>query len=53
METSMPILSAAERNYLSVRKAQKAYYRRKNPDPKPRGRPRKVVAEVEVVPKEV
>jgi hypothetical protein len=43
-----PSLSVAERYYLSMRKAQKEYYKRKNPNPKPRGRPRKVTEEVKV-----
>lgn len=35
-------LTPAERHYLSLKKAQAAYHRRKNPNPKPRGRPPKV-----------
>lgn len=41
MET--PEKTTAEKHYANVRKAQKEYYRRKNPNPKPRGRPPKVV----------
>jgi len=43
METSQTIEAIALRNYESVRRAQKAYWRRKNPNPNPRGRPKKVV----------
>lgn len=35
-------MTPAERLYENVRKAQAAYWRRKNPNPKPRGRPKKV-----------
>lgn len=38
----VPTLTPAERHYLALKKAQAAYHRRKNPNPKPRGRPRKV-----------
>jgi hypothetical protein len=34
-------MTPAERLYENVRKAQAAYWRRKNPNPKPRGRPKK------------
>jgi hypothetical protein len=40
-----PILTAAERHYEAVKRASRAYYRRQHPNPKPRGRPRKVVPE--------
>jgi len=33
--------TAAERHYENLRKAQAAYWKRKNPNPKPRGRPKK------------
>jgi hypothetical protein len=36
------VLTPAERHYLSLKKAQAAYHRRKNPNPKPVGRPRKL-----------
>lgn len=36
-------MSPAERHYLALKKAQAAYHRRKNPNPKPRGRPPKNV----------
>ena len=39
----------AQKHYEAMKKAQKAYYQRKNPNPKPRGRPKKVVAVVETV----
>lgn len=45
METTAPTLSAAERHYEAVKRANKAYYNRKHPNPRPRGRPKKVVAE--------
>lgn len=35
-------LTPAERHYLALKKAQKAYYERKHPNPKPRGRPPKI-----------
>ena len=34
--------TSAEKHYEAMKKAQKDYWRRKNPNPKPRGRPRKV-----------
>jgi hypothetical protein len=34
-------MTPAEIHYENVRKAQAAYWRRKNPNPKPRGRPKK------------
>jgi hypothetical protein len=37
------VKTPAEKHYEAMRKAQKDYYRRKNPNPKPVGRPRKVV----------
>jgi hypothetical protein len=40
-------MTPAERLYENVRKAQAAYWRRKNPNPKPRGRPRKVIPPLE------
>ena len=45
-------LTPAERHYEALKKAQRDYWRRKHPNPKPRGRPRKVVPE-EVAPPEV
>jgi hypothetical protein len=57
MDEGNKILTPAEKHYASLRKAQQDYWRRKNPDPKPRGRPKKVIQEilkiVEVVQKEV
>ena len=42
METPEPKpMTAAEKHYEALKRAQKAYYRRKNPNPKPRGRPKK------------
>lgn len=38
-----PALTAAERYYEAAKRASKAYYRRKHPNPRPVGRPRKVV----------
>jgi hypothetical protein len=43
--TAAPTLTAAERHYEAVKRANKAYYNRKHPNPRPRGRPRKVVAD--------
>jgi hypothetical protein len=40
-------LTPAEKLYENVRKAQAAYWRRKNPNPKPRGRPKKIPEESE------
>ena len=40
-----PTLTAAERHYEAVKRANKAYYNRKHPNPRPRGRPKKVVAD--------
>jgi hypothetical protein len=37
--------TAAERYYASLQKAQRDYWRRKNPNPKPRGRPKKTLDE--------
>ena len=45
-------LTPAERHYEAMKKAQRDYWRRKHPNPKPRGRPRKVVPE-EVAPAKV
>ena len=45
METTALPMTAAERHYEAVKRANKAYYQRKNPNPRPRGRPKKVVAE--------
>ena len=42
MESTEPkVMTPAEKHYEAARRANKAYYRRKNPNPKPRGRPRK------------
>ena len=38
-----PALTPAERYYAAAKRASKAYYRRKHPNPRPIGRPRKVV----------
>jgi hypothetical protein len=38
-----PALTPAERYYEAAKRASKAYYRRKHPNPRPVGRPRKVV----------
>jgi hypothetical protein len=35
----------AEKHYEAMLKAQRDYYRRKNPNPKPRGRPKKIIEE--------
>ena len=40
-----PSLTPAEKLYEAQRRASKAYYNRKHPNPRPRGRPKKVVAE--------
>jgi hypothetical protein len=37
--------TAAEKHYEAMLKAQRDYYRRKNPNPKPRGRPKKPLDE--------
>jgi len=37
-----PTLTPAERHYLAVKKAQAAWWRRKHPNPRPVGRPRKI-----------
>jgi hypothetical protein len=45
---SAPALTPAEKHYLSMKKAQKKYYEKKAGPPesrRPRGRPKKVVAE--------
>ena len=42
----MEALTPAERHYQAQKRASAAYYRRNHPNPKPRGRPRKVVPEV-------
>jgi hypothetical protein len=41
-EVVAPPLTPAERHYLSLKKAQAAYHRRKNPNPRPVGRPPKI-----------
>lgn len=46
-------LTAAQRCYERQKKAQRDYYRRKHPNPKPVGRPRKVVAPEVAAPKVV
>jgi len=43
METERT-LTPAERHYENVKKAQRDYWRRKHPNPRPVGRPKKVVA---------
>jgi hypothetical protein len=43
--TAAPTMTAAERHYEAVKRANKAYYNRKHPNPRPRGRPKKVVAD--------
>lgn len=42
MEAEPKTMTPAERHYEAMKRAQKAYYQRKNPNPKPRGRPPKV-----------
>lgn len=37
------VLTPAERHYESVKRASRAYWRRLHPNPRPVGRPRKVV----------
>lgn len=37
-------LTPAEKHYQAMKKAQKAYYQRKHPNPRPRGRPKKTDA---------
>ncbi len=44
METTAP-MTPAEKHYEAVKRANKAYYQRNHPNPRPRGRPKKVVAE--------
>ena len=39
----LPALTPAERYYEAAKRASKAYYRRKHPNPRPVGRPRKTV----------
>lgn len=34
-------MTPAEKHYEAVKRANKAYYQRKHPNPKPRGRPKK------------
>lgn len=43
-EVVTPVLTPAEKHYAAMKRAQASYHRRKNPNPKPVGRPRKVVA---------
>ena len=45
-----PALTTAERYYEAAKRASKAYYRRKHPNPRPVGRPRKVAAVAPVAP---
>ena len=46
MESAEPKpMTPAEKHYEALKRAQRAYYRRKNPNPKPRGRPRKIKEE--------
>ncbi len=40
-----PPQTAAERHYEAAKRASRAYWRRKHPNPRPVGRPRKVVPE--------
>ena len=44
METTAQ-MTPAEKHYEAQRRASKAYYQRKHPNPRPRGRPKKVVAD--------
>lgn len=37
-----PTLTPAEKHYEAVKRASRAYYRRKHPNPRPVGRPKKV-----------
>jgi len=41
----MDELTPAQKHYEAVKRASAAYYRRMHPNPKPRGRPRKVKVE--------
>jgi hypothetical protein len=41
----MDELTPAQKHYEAVKRANKNYYRRNHPNPRPRGRPCKVVAE--------
>lgn len=45
METTAPPMTPAEKHYEAVKRANKAYYKRNHPNPRPRGRPKKVVAD--------
>ena len=40
------VQTPAEKHYEAMKKAQKDYHRRKHPNPKPVGRPRKTKVEV-------
>ena len=50
-------ITPADRFYINLKKAQASYWRRKNPNPNPRGRPKKIKEEipknVEVVQKDI
>jgi hypothetical protein len=46
-----PALTPAERYYEAAKRASKAYYRRKHPNPRPVGRPRKVAPDAPEPPK--
>lgn len=41
-----PTMTPAEKHYEAQRRASKAYYQRKHPNPRPRGRPKKVASEL-------
>lgn len=41
MEAEQRTLTPAERHYEALKKAQRDYWRRKHPNPRPVGRPRK------------
>jgi len=43
MEPTPEQIAIALNHYENLKKAKREYYRRQNPNPKPRGRPRKVL----------
>ena len=49
MDPTPDQIAVAIRHYENLKKAKREYYRRQNPNPNPRGRPRKVVAASEEV----
>jgi len=42
------VMTAAEKHYEAMKRAQREYYKRKNPNPNPRGRPKKKVEVAEI-----